>query len=43
MNYELYMKLLNQYKPHAYIIMEEAKEHQMAQSKAYIEEIRGRV
>ncbi|RCW44985.1 sugar phosphate isomerase/epimerase family protein [Paenibacillus prosopidis] len=43
MNYELYMKLLNQYKPHAYIIMEEAKEHQMAQSKAYIDEIRGRV
>lgn len=43
MNYGLYLKLLNQYKPHAYIIMEEAKEHQMAQSKAYIEEIRGRV
>lgn len=42
MNYELYMKLLNQYKPHAYIIMEEAKEHQMAQSKAYIDEIRRR-
>ncbi|MNZ69713.1 Xylose isomerase-like TIM barrel [compost metagenome] len=43
MNYELYMKLLNQYKPHVHIIMEEAKEHQMAQAKSYIEEIRGRV
>ncbi|WP_053373628.1 sugar phosphate isomerase/epimerase family protein [Paenibacillus sp. FJAT-27812] len=43
MNYELYMKLLNQYKPHVHIIMEEAKEHQMAQSKAYIDGIRGRV
>ncbi|MBD2868202.1 sugar phosphate isomerase/epimerase family protein [Paenibacillus arenilitoris] len=43
MNYELYMKLLNRYKPHVHIIMEEAKEHQMAQSKAYIEGIRGRV
>lgn len=43
MNYELYMKLLNQYKPHVHIIMEEAKEHQMAQSKAYIDAIRGRM
>ncbi|MCA0756203.1 sugar phosphate isomerase/epimerase [Paenibacillus sp. N4] len=43
MNYELYMKLLNQYKPHVNIIMEEARENQMAQSKAYIEGIRGRV
>ncbi|CAM4361908.1 sugar phosphate isomerase/epimerase [Paenibacillus endophyticus] len=43
MNYELYMKLLNHYKPHVHIIMEEAKEHQMAQSKAFIDEIRGRV
>ncbi|WP_169084281.1 sugar phosphate isomerase/epimerase family protein [Paenibacillus sp. PL91] len=43
MNYELYMKLLNQYKPHVHIIMEEAKEHQMAQSKAYMDGIRGRV
>lgn len=43
MNYELYMKLLNQYKPQVHIIMEEAKEHQMAKSKAYIDEIRGRV
>jgi L-ribulose-5-phosphate 3-epimerase len=43
MNYELYMKLLNQYKPHVHIIMEEAKEDQMAQSKAFIDEIRGRV
>ncbi len=43
MNYELYMKLLNQYKPHVHIIMEEAKEHQMAAAKAFIEEIRERV
>lgn len=43
MNYELYMKLLNQYKPHVHIIMEEAKEHQMAESKAYIDGIRARV
>lgn len=43
MNYELYMKLLNQYKPHVHIIMEEAKEDQMAQSKAFIDDIRGRV
>ncbi|CAM4037036.1 sugar phosphate isomerase/epimerase [Paenibacillus alkaliterrae] len=43
MNYELYMKLLNQYKPHVHIIMEEAKEYQMAQAKGFIEEIRGRV
>lgn len=43
MNYELYMKLLNQYKPHVQIIMEEAKEHQMAQAKAYIDGIRERV
>jgi len=43
MNYELYMQLLNQYKPGVSIIMEEAKEHQMAQCKSFIEEIRGRV
>ncbi|WP_138753857.1 sugar phosphate isomerase/epimerase family protein [Paenibacillus sinopodophylli] len=43
MNYELYLKLLNQYKPHVHIIMEEAKEHEMAQSKAFMDEIRGRV
>lgn len=43
MNYELYMKLLNQYKPHVEIIMEEAKEHQMREAKAYIDGIRGRV
>ncbi|MUT68430.1 sugar phosphate isomerase/epimerase [Paenibacillus sp. NEAU-GSW1] len=40
MNYPLYMKLLNSYKPGVHIIMEEAKEHQMAHSKRYIEEIR---
>lgn len=40
MNYSLYMKLLNQYKPAVHIIMEEAREHQMAQSKSYIEGIR---
>lgn len=43
MNYELYMKLLNRYKPHVHIVMEEAKEHQMLQSKSYIEGIRSRV
>jgi L-ribulose-5-phosphate 3-epimerase len=43
MNYELYMKLLNRYKPHVHIVMEEAKEQQMAHSKSYIEGIRGRV
>lgn len=43
MNYELFMKRLNEYKPQAHIIMEEAKEHEMAQAKAYIEEIRARV
>jgi len=42
MNYELYMKLLNQYKPGVSIILEEAKEHQMAQCKAFIEQIRER-
>ncbi|HIW35138.1 MAG TPA: sugar phosphate isomerase/epimerase, partial [Candidatus Paenibacillus intestinavium] len=43
MNYELYMKLLNQYKPEAHIIMETATEEQMADCKAFIEEIRARV
>lgn len=42
MNYELYMKRLNQYKPQVHIIMETAKEHEMARAKAYIEEIRQR-
>ncbi len=42
MNYELYMKLLNQYKPNVHIIMEESSEQQMARSKAYIEELRMR-
>lgn len=43
MNYEWYLKLLNQYKPHVQIIMEEAKEQQMLRSKAYIDDIRSRV
>jgi len=41
MNYELYMKLLNQYKPGVSIIVEEAPEQQMAYSKNYIEQILG--
>lgn len=40
MNYSLYMKLLQQYKPGVHIIMEEAQESQMAQSKIYIERFR---
>jgi len=40
MNYELYMKLLNQYKPGVQVIMEEAKPDQMTFSKQYIENIR---
>ncbi|WP_025681033.1 sugar phosphate isomerase/epimerase family protein [Paenibacillus massiliensis] len=43
MNYELYLELLHQYKPEAYIIMEEANPGRMAASKAYIDEIRERV
>lgn len=43
MNYELYMKLLNQYKPHVHIVMEEANPQQMQRCKSYIEDIRGRV
>ncbi len=42
MNYELYMKLLNAYKPHAHIIMETAAPHEMAATKRYIESIRER-
>lgn len=42
MNYELYMKLLNEYKPHAYIIMEEARPHEMRETKRFIETIRER-
>ncbi|MCJ1222053.1 sugar phosphate isomerase/epimerase family protein [Paenibacillus polymyxa] len=37
MNYALYMELLEQYKPGVHIIMEAAQEHEMAQSKRYIE------
>ncbi|WP_082234940.1 sugar phosphate isomerase/epimerase family protein [Halobacillus massiliensis] len=40
LNYELYMKLLEQYKPQVQIIMEAAKEHQMLEAKSYIEGIR---
>ncbi|RBW69719.1 sugar phosphate isomerase/epimerase family protein [Bacillus taeanensis] len=39
MNYPLYLKLLEQYKPQARIIMEAAKEHQMVDCKHYIEKI----
>lgn len=42
MNYELYMKLLNEYKPQVHIIMETAQQEQMAECKAYIETIRQR-
>lgn len=40
MNYSLYMRLLEQYKPDVHIIMEEASVQQMAESKSYIERIR---
>ncbi|WP_338553010.1 sugar phosphate isomerase/epimerase [Paenibacillus sp. KS-LC4] len=40
MNYSLYMRLLNKYKPGVHIIMETASEEQMAFSKDYIERIR---
>ncbi len=40
MNYALYMKLLEQYKPGVQIVMEEAGPHQMATCKAFIERIR---
>jgi len=40
MNYPLYMQLLQKYKPGVHMIMEAASEHQMAQSKSYIEGIR---
>jgi L-ribulose-5-phosphate 3-epimerase len=39
MNYSLYMRLLQQYKPGAHIIMEEASRQQMAESKSYIDRI----
>ncbi|WP_173917221.1 sugar phosphate isomerase/epimerase [Halobacillus sp. Marseille-Q1614] len=39
-NYELYMELLEQYKPQVQIIMEAAKEHQMLEARSYIEGIR---
>lgn len=40
LNYELYMTLLEQYKPQVKIIMEKAKEHQMTEAKSYIEKVR---
>ncbi|MFD1955589.1 sugar phosphate isomerase/epimerase family protein [Paenibacillus thailandensis] len=40
MNYELYMKLLQQYKPEVDIIMEEAREDQMERCKSFIEQTR---
>jgi sugar phosphate isomerase/epimerase len=40
MNYGLYMKLLNAYKPHAHIIMEEAPPEEMRDTKRFIESIR---
>lgn len=40
MNYSLYMKLLQQYKPGVQIVMETAKVEQMAQCKAFIESTR---
>ncbi|QAY68033.1 sugar phosphate isomerase/epimerase family protein [Paenibacillus protaetiae] len=40
MDYNLYMKLLQQYKPEVHIIMEEAAEEQMASCKSFIEQIR---
>ncbi|KYG29331.1 sugar phosphate isomerase/epimerase family protein [Alkalihalobacillus trypoxylicola] len=43
MNYELYLKLLHQYKPHCEIIMEEASPERMLASKEYIEKIREKV
>ncbi|MDG5787865.1 sugar phosphate isomerase/epimerase [Evansella sp. AB-P1] len=44
MNYELYMKLLNQYKPQVNIIMEHAKTtEERRETKFFIENIRGQV
>jgi len=40
MNYELYLKLLHQYKPFVQIVMEQATPAQMPQSKRFIEKIR---
>lgn len=39
MNYALYMKLLHEYKPGAHIVMETAREDQMADCKAFIEKM----
>ncbi|WP_101846256.1 sugar phosphate isomerase/epimerase [Halobacillus sp. Marseille-P3879] len=40
LNYELYMELLEQYKPQARIIMEAAKDYQMLEARSYIEKMR---
>ncbi|GGF24099.1 endonuclease [Halobacillus andaensis] len=40
LNYELYMELLEQYKPQVKIIMEAAKDYQMLEAKSYIEKVR---
>ncbi len=40
LNYELYMELLEQYKPGSFLVMEAAKEYQMLEAKSYIEKIR---
>ncbi|QAS52183.1 sugar phosphate isomerase/epimerase family protein [Halobacillus litoralis] len=40
LNYELYMSLLEQYKPQVSIIMEAAREHQMLEAKSFIEQTR---
>ncbi|XEC95184.1 sugar phosphate isomerase/epimerase family protein [Paenibacillus tarimensis] len=43
MNYGLYMKLLNQFKPNCHIIMEAAKKDEMRQSKSFIETVRNQI
>ncbi|MDP4097245.1 sugar phosphate isomerase/epimerase [Paenibacillus sp. P96] len=40
MNYPLYMRLLQQYKPEVHMIMEQASEQEMAACKRFIEETR---
>ncbi|SFJ50471.1 Sugar phosphate isomerase/epimerase [Halobacillus dabanensis] len=40
LNYELYLSLLEQYKPQMNIIMEAAKEHEMLEAKNFIEQTR---
>jgi len=40
MNYELYMKLLQHYKPQVHLITEHAEEHQMAEIKLFLETLR---